>query len=192
MKRLALLLVLCLGCTPAPLPTPAPQPPTPPYDARLRDGSVIFWRNGPLLRPILRNTDSDLTHAAIILYQDGKPWVYEAVPPRVHKVLLAEYRKHMESMLREHPRMTWFIVQPIEVYPKWDLMAMKIYAESQLGRRYMIRGWWKEHEVRGIFCSQFIGDTVEKSGEIKSANYHESPGSLYGKLTPFYSKPEIQ
>ena len=59
----------------------------------LRDGSVIFWQGGLLVKPILKHTDSDLTHAAIVLYNGKEPFVYEAVPPRVHKVPLAEYRE---------------------------------------------------------------------------------------------------
>ncbi len=59
---------------------------------------------------------------------------------------------------------------------------MRRYAESQLGRPYMLRGWWKQREVRGVFCSQFVGDVIEQSGRIVSAHFRESPVSLYCKL----------
>jgi len=196
MKRLVLLLpvlfVLFVSCSREPTPTP-PKPPAPPYDADLRDGSVFFWQGGLLVKPILNHTDSDLTHAAIVLYNGKEPFVYEAVPPRVHKVPLGEYRRHMEEKLREARRpMHWYVMQPMSVYTFNQLAAMKAHAESQLGRPYMLRGWWKGHEVRGIFCSQLVGDIIAKSGKIEAGGIHESPGSLHDKLLPFYwelSKP---
>lgn len=161
--------------------------PTPPYDADLRDGSVAFWQGGLLVKPILKHTDSDLTHAAIVLYNGKEPFVYEAVPPRVHKVSLTEYRKLMEEKLHEARQpMAWFVMQPMSVYTSNQLTAMKAHAESQLGRPYMLRGWWKGHEVRGIFCSELVGDIIETSGKIESGHIHESPGSLHDKLMPFY------
>jgi hypothetical protein len=185
MKRLALLLILCLAsCSREPTP---PKPPAPPYDHGLRDGSVIFWRGGLLVKPILKHTDSDITHAAIVLYNGKEPFVYEAVPPRVHKVSLAEYRKLMNEKVHESRRpMTWFVMQPVDRYTRVELTAMKAHAESQLGRPYMLRGWWKGHEVRGIFCSELVGDIIERSGKIESGHIRESPGNLHDRLLPFY------
>ena len=185
MKRLAPLLVLCLAsCSHEP---PKPKPIPPPYDAGLRDGSVIFWRGGLLVKPILKHTDSDITHAAIVLYHGKEPFVYEAVPPRVHKVPLAEYSHLMEEKVNESRRpMTWFVMQPMDRHTSSQLAAMKAHAESQLGRPYMLRGWWKGHEVRGVFCSELVGDTIERSGKIESGHIRESPGSLHDKLLPFY------
>lgn len=185
MKRLALFLALCLAsCSREP-----PKPLIPPYDAGLRDGSVIFWRGGLLVKPILKHTDSDITHAAIVLYNGNDPFVYEAVPPRVHKVSLAEYRKLMEQKIGESRRpMTWFIMQPMFRYTPRELAAMKAHGESQLGRPYMLRGWWKGHEVRGVFCSELVADIIERSGKIESGHIRESPGSLYEKLLPLYEE----
>ena len=187
MRRLALLFILCLAsCSREPTP---PKPAPPPYDASLRDGSVIFWRGGLLVKPILKHTDSDITHAAIVLYQGKEPWVYEAVPPGVHKVLMNEYREHMEEKVREARRpMTWFIMEPIIRFTPDQLAAMKRHAESQLGRPYMLRGWWKGREVRGIFCSQLVGDVLAKSRIFEAGGIHESPGSLHEKLLPLYEE----
>jgi hypothetical protein len=58
MKRLFLLtaLILCLAsCSREPAP---PKPASRPYDAGLRDGSVIFWRGGLLVKPILKHNRS--------------------------------------------------------------------------------------------------------------------------------------
>jgi hypothetical protein len=82
--------------------------------------------------------------------------------------------------------MTWFIMAPMDRYTPGQLAAMKAHAESQLGRPYMLRGWWKGHEVRGVFCSQFVGDVIAKSGKVEAGGINESPGSLHQKLSGFY------
>jgi hypothetical protein len=149
-----------------------------------RNGSVLFWNGGLLVRPISKATGSTITHATIILYEDGEPFVYEAVPPAVHRVPYKEYI----ALMADHKRkdFSYFVTEPRTRYTKDELAKMKAYADSQLGRRYMMRGYWKGQEVRGIMCSQFAGNTIEKSGLIKSDNFRETPGSLYRKLLPFY------
>ncbi len=190
MKRYTLLFVLfaLLGCAREPAVLPPPPVP-PPYDAGLRDGSVVFWKGGPNVEPMIRNTGSDLTHAAIILYVGTEPYVYEAVPPQVWKVPLAKYRTLMAEKTRECRKpMCWLVMQPTNPYTAKQLAAMKAHAESQLGRPYMLRGWWLGHEARGIFCSELVGDILTTSGIVKAGGVHESPGSLHAKLVPFYGE----
>jgi hypothetical protein len=150
------------------------------------DGSVIFWQDGLFVRPIQRQTGSHLTHAAVIL--DG--YVYEASPPRVRKVPLNQYLKEMEAKAQKRAmkRRGFKIVlmQPRVPYSLGDVQAMIAYAESQLGRPYSIRGWWKGQEVRGVFCSEYAGNVLERGGRIKSGGVEESPGSLHQKLEPIY------
>lgn len=192
-KLLALILLLgavglLVGCEPIPQSKPHPCPK--PKPSVVEDGSVVFIRGGLFIGPIYRHTDSTLTHAAIILYSGMEPWVYEAVPPRVHKLPLTQYlielrlKEQKESL--QHRGMSWFVMQPRIPYTSRELEAMKWYAESQLGRPYMIRGWWKGQEVRGVFCSQLVGDIIEQSGKIHSDHFRESPGNLHVKLLPFY------
>jgi hypothetical protein len=153
------------------------------FETGVQDGSVIFWKDGLLVKPISRHTGSDITHAAIVL--DG--YVYEAVPPCVRKVTLEQYVKEMNAKAKKSRRgFTWIIVQPKEPYTTAKVSAMRKYAEAQLGRPYMLRGWWKGHEVRGIFCSQYVANTLENGSRIKSDSVHESPGSLYKKLEGLY------
>jgi len=193
MRRLLLVLVLiagCVGCVPESKITSLAGPKAGSQVIGYCDGSVIFWRGGLLVKPIYRHTDSTITHAAVILYQNGKPWVYEAVPPRIHKVPLGAYLEEMKQKMQkerlQRRGFTYFMMQPRTPYSHGELAAMKWYAESQLGRPYMLRGWWKEREVRGLFCSQYIGNIIEQSGLIESSNWRESPGGLHAKLSPYY------
>jgi hypothetical protein len=184
MRRFLLVLLLCVaGCAPQ-----SESPYAGPKAIGYRDGSVIFWRGGLLAGPILRRTGSDITHVAIILYHRGEPWVYESVPPRVHKVPLRDYLVELRLKQSQHPKrnLTWFTMQPKVPYAQHELTAMKWYAESQLGRPYMLRGWWKGREVRGLFCSQYVGNIIEQTGLIESSNWRESPGSLHDKLSLHY------
>jgi len=152
------------------------------------NGLVIFWVGGLLVGPINKHTGSCLTHVAIVLDE----WVYEAVPPRVRKMRLLDYYVHLEewgqNKFVEQRDFSWFIIQPRKEFSLQALTIMKIYAQSQVGRRYMLRGYWQKQETRGIFCSQYISKIIEKSGLIISANYRESPASLYNKLLPYYHK----
>lgn len=176
---LILLLGLLAGCE-------QPQSSVVSASRQIQEGSVIFWDHGPLYRPIYRHTDSTLSHAAIILYVGNEPWVYEAVPPRVRRLPLADYVRELEIRRARRPQFSWLIMQPRELFSATEIAAMKKHTDSQLGRRYMMRGWWKGYEVRGVMCSQFVADTLETIGRITSAHYRESPGSLHAKLLPVY------
>jgi len=154
------------------------------------DGSVIFCSDGFLSKPIAKHTGSSISHTAIILYEGGKPIVFEATWPRVKRTPLDEYIKQLEHHKRKRPGFNWVILQPKQKYTDTELESMKRYARSQLGRPYMLRGWWKGREVRGIFCSQYVGNVLEKSGRIISANYKETPISLRQKLSNLYVLPE--
>ena len=127
-------------------------------------------------------SSSTITHAAVVV--DG--YVYEAVPPRVRKVLYSEYVKEMVAKSLDRSDFKWFVLHPNKPYNVLEVISMKVYLESQIGRPYMLRGWWKGREVRGIFCSQLVANAIEKTGRIKSSNFHESPGSLRTKLEGLY------
>lgn len=152
----------------------------------VRDGSVIFCQDGLLVKPIYNHTGSTIVHTAIILYENDKPYVFEATWPRVRKVPLEQYYQILENCKKERPKYSWFVEQPRHVFTDIQLTKMKQYANSQLGRRYMLRGWVEGREVRGIFCSEYTGNILEQSGLIKSANFKESPISLKEKIKDFY------
>ncbi len=82
---------------------------------------------------------------------------------RVHKVTFDQYRELMREKAHAGKPTTWFLMEPKERFTADQLAAMKAHAESQLGRPYLIRGWWKGHEIRGIFCSQLVDGILSKS-----------------------------
>ena len=174
MKLLVLATIICMNCTAADC---SPQPVSTP-----KDGSLIFWKGGPLAKIIKRNTGSDLSHSAIVL--NGH--VYEATWPKVRRVKWAVYVAEMEQHRRQWRNFDWFTAEPKRNFSVPAVLRMLLYAKSQVGKPYMLRGWWQGRETKGLFCSQYVANTLEKSGLIQSANYHESPGSLYEKVKSYY------
>jgi hypothetical protein len=88
----------------------------------------LYWENSRLVKPIIRHTGSNITHAAIIL--DG--WVYEAVPPAVHKMPLNKYLASMQAKAKkpalERRGFDWFIMEPRIAFTANQLSAMKSHA----------------------------------------------------------------
>ena len=140
------------------------------------DGTLIFNDNGMLSRPISKVTGSSLTHVAII-FNDT---VYESTWPEVHRIPFNSY-------LQLRNKGTYSYFQPRVPFTNRQIQAMIKYAVSQLGRPYAMREYWRNKDVRGIDCSQYIGNVLEKSGLIVSADFKESPGSLFFKIRPHYT-----
>jgi len=139
------------------------------------DGTLVFVVNGPYTKLVERQTGSPVSHAAIILYENNTPVVYEATPPKVQKTPLTSWLKMAKELNSSYPKM-----DVIYVSPNWtqkQLYEMKRYAESQLGRPYAARGYMFHREVRGVHCAQFVADVL-KAGGIKTRGVNESPGTL--------------
>jgi hypothetical protein len=153
------------------------------------DGTVIFvtqsGRQDVLAKKIEQATGDNISHTAIILYEDDQPYVYEStIPGGVQRNKLKDYMKKVNGLKSAFPTkgMQIHLIPPDPEYNADELIRMKHYANGQLGRPYMLRGWWKGKEVRGMHCSQYVGNIVSRSGRIESFNYKESPASLYVKL----------
>ena len=154
---------------------------TPVEAATPPDGSVIFWDGGFLVNPIERRTGSRLTHSAVVL----NGMVYEAVPPCVHRVPFADYMEELKVKSQKRSDFSFFILSPKKPYTNEQVLKMVLYGDSQLGRLYMLRGYGKR-VTRGVFCSQLVANVLERGGQIRSADFWESPGSLHKKLKPIY------
>lgn len=153
------------------------------------DGTTIFLtrlgKQSILAKKIEEATGDNISHVAIILYEENEPYVYESiVPGGVQRNKLDKYIKKINHLKSKKPTqgIQIYLIPPNPDYTTNELTKMKDYANSQLGRPYMMRGWWKNKEVKGMHCSQYIGNIISKSDKIYSFNYKESPASLYEKL----------
>jgi hypothetical protein len=150
------------------------------------EGSVIFISNvaRPAGKVIARVTESDLTHAAIILYDNGKPYVYESTVPHVRRMTLEEYY----ARFKLKPNSKYCIAEPKTAFTEKEIQLMKAFADNQLGRPYSIRGYTKMHPVKGVHCSQFVTEVLSQSGRAESSNPGRvAPINLFKSLEPHYN-----
>lgn len=159
----------------------------------LPDGTLITIENGFLSRPIARHTGSAMSHSAVVL--DG--YVYEATSPRVRRMPQTEYFRYLQHrqqvrMARWGKKMRWYVTEPQTPFTVAEVAAMRVYAESQLGRRYALRGYWSARPVSGIHCSEFAGNMLAASGRYTSRGRHESPVTVYAKVqSPTLPRKEL-
>ena len=153
------------------------------FAQEFKDGSVFFFKDGYLARPIQNHTGSTITHTAILLYDD-EPYVYEAIFPRVRRVPLNEYLDFIRSMqsrlIPSRRCASWFVVNPN--LTEEQLSKAKLYANSQLGTKYMMKGFWKNKTVQGIHCSQFVSETLNIAGLPIDYGPKVAPVDIYRQL----------
>jgi hypothetical protein len=148
----------------------------------LPDGTLITIENGFLSRPIARYTGSAMNHSAVVL--DG--YVYEAVFPCVRRMPEADYflwlqYRQQVRLARWGKQLRWYVTEPQTPFTCKEVVAMRTYANSQLGRQYALRGYWSTRPVSGIHCGEFAANMLAASGRYESLGRHESPVTVYAK-----------
>lgn len=148
-------------------------------------GTLIIFQGGIFSRAIKKHTGSDYTHVTIIL--DG--YAYQSTWPEVQKMPVKEYRQYIKKRLKRKKRLKVWVLTPKKNYSKKQVGVMREFAESQLGRRYQLRGWWLNRETRGVHCSQFASQVLGKvSPPFKSdIPWRIAPIHIYNIAKPLYT-----
>ncbi len=152
----------------------------------IRDGSILVLHNSNKL--VGASTTSTITHVAMIINLDGKPIVYEATPSKVRRIYLSSYYSEISKLNRDRKTpMRVELSQPREPYSAIERARMVAYLESQIGRRYSVRGYLRKDPGDGIHCAALVGSAVSRSGACKVSNpYRQSPASLMLGLRTVY------
>ena len=137
-----------------------------------QDGSIVFVSNTRLGKPVIKVTQSELTHSAIVLYKKDQPYVYEANLPKVKRSTLEKFCKK-----RSKRPIQFCFARPKIPFTQDELQRMKLFANNQLGRRYSLKGYTKFYEGKGIHCSQFVTKILIKSDRA----YSNNPGRVSPK-----------
>jgi hypothetical protein len=149
------------------------------------DGTLLFLDNSNMFVELY--TGSETTHVAVVLNDRGEPWVYEATPHEVRKLALDDYYAELGKLnqrRKESKKIRVHMVRPRETYSAEEVAAMRGWLESQLGRRYSVKGYVRG-QSDGIHCAELAAHTLCTSGALNLDRCQdESPASLYKKMQP--------
>jgi len=154
------------------------------------DGTLLFVEGGN--RIVENETESPYTHVAMIFNVDKEPWVYEAEPPRVRRLLLSDYIERVETHNKKHNRQ-WkiWLMKPKVLYSRSESLKMRTYLENQIGREYSIWSYIKGKSGKGIHCGEITTRTLLRAGIVLRGNpCKQFPAGIMYKANKRYSPKE--
>lgn len=118
------------------------------WTQKFKDGDIIFQSSlSQQSKAVEEATNSPFSHCGIIFYENGEPFVYEAVQP-VGKRKLNDWiesgvsQKYVVMRLMDSSSLT-----------RDNLNKMKLFAKKQFGRNYDIYFSWSDKEW---YCSELV------------------------------------
>jgi len=124
------------------------------FNEEIPSGSLIFIEGGNVI--VQEFTNSSITHVGIIIKENNDYYVYEAIRPKVRKVLLNDYLKSIKD------ERIW--IAKLKSNYHVDYEKMKSYLDSQLNKKYAIKNYKKEKvDNKTIFCSQLVVECYNNS-----------------------------
>ena len=154
------------------------------------DGSILYIQNSNAI--VERYTKSAISHVGIVLNdEEGSPWVYEATPAIVRRVRLDDYRREIGDLnLRRRKKMAMWIRQPRVAYSDQESESLRRFLDSQLGRRYSIKGYVRGQESDGVHCAQLTAAALSQSTRFSFHDSHRlSPAKVVERILGQYSHP---
>lgn len=154
---------------------------------RPQDGTLIFLENSK--KVVERVTESCITHVAMVVNENGIPWVYDAEPPKVRRVrLMTFYREIGERNREEDEAIRVWLLPPDEKFSRKQRARMKSYLKKQVGRRYSIKNYVRDVKGDGIHCAELTAYALNRSGRLSFRNCQTiTPGDLVSNCGPAYS-----
>ncbi|MGE0755794.1 MAG: hypothetical protein AB7F89_07655 [Pirellulaceae bacterium] len=161
--------------------------------ANIPDGSVIVLENS---NPIVEAyTRSEVTHVGLVLQKDGREWVYEATPSVVRRIPLASYYEELgehNRRRRESSRLRVRLYPPRTDYTDKELTDLKAFLDSQLGRRYSVKGYVRSRPGDGIHCAELVASALATTGRHELTRpYAINPAQLVSRLAPTHRSPIV-
>lgn len=152
------------------------------------DGTLLFLENSNLFVELY--TGSDTTHVAIVMTEGDESWVYEATPHEVRKLKLAAYYEELALLNDRRGKKSQIRVTmapPKQAYSAEQVAKMRAYLETQLERRYSIKGYVRG-ESDGIHCAELAARTLCSAGVLSIERCQDqSPAALLAKMKPLSS-----
>tara|TARA_Y100000034_G_scaffold78539_1_gene94397 strand:+ start:6553 stop:7101 length:549 start_codon:yes stop_codon:yes gene_type:complete len=159
----------------------------------LEDGTLIFIEHGR--RIVELGTDATITHVAIVATDEkGVTWIYEATPPKVRRVTLSTYYKEIVELNKERTEenkqhMRMWVMRPNVRYAASKVKKLKLYLDSQLGKRYSILSYITRRPGVGCHCGEFVSHALKRVGIELEHPCKESPQTVIEKVVKYYQRP---
>ena len=151
----------------------------------VEDGSLLFLENSNQFVELY--TGSDVTHVAVLLNHAGEPWVYEATPSEVRRVLLDDYYDELARLNQrrsDSQKIRITLVRPRDAYRDEQVTALREMLKSQLGRRYSVKGYVRG-KSDGIHCAELAARALCAASVLSLDRCQaESPATLLEKVKP--------
>lgn len=129
--------------------THAPAAPLPLDPALLRDGDLVFHTSrSSQSAAIALATDSPWTHVGLVLFDGGRPYVYEAIQPVSRTPLEAWAARGVGGHVRVKR-----LVDAERVLTPAALAAMRARLRGWMGRSY--DAWFQWDDAR-LYCSELV------------------------------------
>jgi hypothetical protein len=135
-----------------------------------------------------------VTHVALILNDGGQTWVYEATPGEVRRLVLDRYYReladynhgrHAEKQLRVR------LYPPKVAYTDCEVAGLQTYLDTQLGRRYSIKGYVRKKPGDGIHCAELVSSALSSTGRGEFARtYGINPMTLVAQIAATHGPPQ--
>src|SRR5690606_18782057 len=133
----------------------------------VEDGSLLFLENSNRFVELF--TGDGVTHVAVVLHDGGTPYVYEATPGEVRRVPLKAYYAELGRINqgRDNDRkIRAWLAQPAEPLSAREVAAMRGYLNSQIGRRYSVKGYVRGSSD-GIHCAEYAAQALVKASQLE-------------------------
>ncbi len=142
----------------------------------LEDGTLLFLENANSVVKVA--TGGKIGHVAIVMTDEGKPWIYEATPARVRRVSPGAYYEELARINSkrddEAKKIRALAYRPAKPYTAAEKQAMRQFLNAQIGRRYSVMNYVKDENGDGIHCAELTCATLNDSGRYS----FEEPGSI--------------
>jgi hypothetical protein len=150
--------------------------------ATLDDGSLVLLENCNYW--VERYTHAPIGHVAVAVNEDHRTWIYEATPGKVRRLTWDDYREELAKLNSDRQRkkqqqiVTW-VLEPKGALSKQQAAGLRTYLDSQLDRRYSIKGIVRGRTGDGIHCAELASQALNAAGLADIEDCHkQSPAAV--------------
>jgi hypothetical protein len=150
--------------------------------AKLDDGSLVVLENCNYW--VERYTSAPIGHVAVAVNEEQRTWIYEATPGKVRRLTWDDYRAELAKLNADRQRkkkqqiVTW-VLEPKAALTRQQATDLKCYLDSQLDRRYSVKGIVRGKTGDGIHCAELASQALNAAGLADIDDCHkQSPAAV--------------